>query len=48
MIDWRDPQLLSRFITERGKIVPRRVSGITAKNQHKPVDTGAPVGKEVW
>lgn len=34
-IDWRDPQLLSRFITERGKIVPRRVSGIAAKNQRK-------------
>ena len=34
-IDWRDPQLLSRFITERGKIVPRRVSGLTAKNQRK-------------
>lgn len=34
-IDWHDPQLLSRFITERGKIVPRRVSGVTAKNQRK-------------
>jgi len=34
-IDWRDPQLLARFITERGKIVPRRVSGVTAKNQRK-------------
>ena len=34
-IDWRDPQLLSRFITERGRIVPRRVSGVTAKNQRK-------------
>lgn len=34
-IDWRDPGLLSRFITERGKIVPRRVSGVTAKNQRK-------------
>ncbi len=32
-IDWRDPGLLSRFITERGKIVPRRVSGVCAKNQ---------------
>ena len=21
---------------------------ITGKNQHKPIDTGAPVGKEVW
>ena len=34
-IDWRDGPLLSRFITERGKIVPRRVSGVTAKNQRK-------------
>ena len=34
-IDWRDPQVLSRFITERGKIVPRRVSGVTAKNQRQ-------------
>ena len=24
------------------------LGGITAKNQHKPVDTGTPVGKEVW
>lgn len=34
-LDWRDPNLLSRFITERGKIVPRRVSGVSAKNQRK-------------
>jgi small subunit ribosomal protein S18 len=34
-IDWRDPNLLSRFITERGKVVPRRVSGVCAKNQRK-------------
>lgn len=34
-IDWREPQTLARFITERGKIVPRRVSGVTAKNQRK-------------
>ena len=24
------------------------LSGITRKNQHEPIDTGAPVGKEVW
>jgi antitoxin MazE len=24
------------------------LGGITAKNQHEPVDTGEPVGKEVW
>ncbi|MCC7382149.1 MAG: 30S ribosomal protein S18 [Deltaproteobacteria bacterium] len=34
-IDWRDPNLLARFITERGKIVPRRVSGVVAKNQRR-------------
>ncbi|MBI2374662.1 MAG: 30S ribosomal protein S18 [Deltaproteobacteria bacterium] len=34
-VDWRDPILLGRFISDRGKIVPRRVSGVTAKNQRK-------------
>lgn len=24
------------------------LGGITAKNLHKPIDTGAPVGKEIW
>ena len=24
------------------------LGGIKGKNQHKPIDTGAPVGKEVW
>jgi antitoxin MazE len=24
------------------------LGGITAKNQHKIVDTGEPIGKEVW
>ncbi len=24
------------------------LGGITAKNLHKPIGTGAPVGKEVW
>jgi len=24
------------------------LDGITAKNQHKPIDTGEPIGKEVW
>lgn len=34
-IDYKDEKLLRRFITERGKIVPRRISGTTAKNQRK-------------
>ena len=32
-ISYKDPGLLRYFITERGKIVPRRVSGICAKHQ---------------
>ncbi|MGK0361194.1 MAG: small subunit ribosomal protein S18 [Bradymonadia bacterium] len=35
VIDYKDPSALKYFITERGKIVPRRVSGLTAKNQRK-------------
>lgn len=34
-IDYRDPSVLKHFITERGKIVPRRISGLCAKNQRK-------------
>lgn len=35
VIDYKDPSTLKYFITERGKIVPRRVSGLCAKNQRK-------------
>lgn len=31
--DYKDPQTLKYFITERGKIVPRRVSGLSARQQ---------------
>jgi small subunit ribosomal protein S18 len=34
-VDYKDPQLLRYFITERGKIVPRRVSGACAKHQRE-------------
>ena len=34
-IDYKDPVLLRRFISERGKIVPRRISGLTAKHQRQ-------------
>ncbi len=34
-IDYKDPQLLKYFITERGKIIPRRISGTCAKHQRK-------------
>jgi small subunit ribosomal protein S18 len=32
-IDYKDPQMLRYFITDRGKIVPRRTSGLCAKHQ---------------
>ena len=34
-IDYKDVDLLKRFISERGKILPRRVTGTSAKNQRK-------------
>jgi small subunit ribosomal protein S18 len=33
VIDYKDPKLLKYFITERGKIIPRRISGACAKHQ---------------
>lgn len=35
LIDYKDPQLLKYFVTDRGKIVPRRISGNCAKHQRK-------------
>jgi small subunit ribosomal protein S18 len=32
-IDYRDERLLRRFVTERGKIIPRRISGSCAHHQ---------------
>jgi len=34
-IDFKDVELLKRFINERGKILPRRVTGTSAKWQRK-------------
>jgi small subunit ribosomal protein S18 len=34
-IDYKDPQSLRYFITDRGKIVPRRTSGLCAKHQRE-------------
>jgi len=31
--DYKDIKIIGRFVTERGRIVPRRLSGVTAKNQ---------------
>ena len=32
-IDYKDVQTLRRYITEKGKILPRRMSGVCAKHQ---------------
>ena len=32
-IEYNDVDLLRKFITERGKILPRRITGLTAKQQ---------------
>ena len=32
-IDYKDEKTLRRFINERGKIIPRRISGTSAKYQ---------------
>ena len=33
LIDYKNPQLLRGFITDRGKMVPRRISGTCARHQ---------------
>ncbi|EEX76111.1 ribosomal protein S18 [Selenomonas sputigena ATCC 35185] len=35
VIDYKDVAKLRRFITERGKILPRRISGNCAKHQRQ-------------
>lgn len=34
-IPYTSPQLMSRFITDTGKILPRKYTGFTAKQQRK-------------
>ena len=34
-INYKDPKSLRYFITERGKIIPRRISGTCAKHQRE-------------
>ena len=34
-IDYKDTRLLQRYISERGKIVPSRITAVSAKNQRK-------------
>ena len=32
-IDYKDVDLLKKFLTEQGKILPRRMTGLTARQQ---------------
>lgn len=34
-IDYKDPKLLQRFVSERGKIVPSRISAVSQKKQRE-------------
>ena len=34
-IDYKDPRLLQRFISEKGKIVPSRISAVSHKKQRE-------------
>ncbi len=35
LVDYKDEALLRRFLTERGKIVPSRITGACAPHQRK-------------
>ena len=35
VIDYKDIRLLSRYITEKGKIIPSRITGVSRKKQNE-------------
>lgn len=35
IIDWKDTRLLGRFISERGKIMPSRITAVSQKKQRE-------------
>jgi len=38
VIDYKNVALLSKFVSENGKILPRRITGTTAEQQRKVVN----------
>ena len=36
-VDYKDERMLRRFVTERGKVIPRRMSGTCARHQRSIV-----------
>ena len=39
--DYKDIDILKQFITETGKIIPARVTGVSASNQRKVTKSGS-------
>lgn len=37
VIDYKNTDVLNKFVTDRGKIIPRRISGVNAKHQRELV-----------
>ena len=35
LIDYKDTRLLSRYVTEKGKIIPSRITGVSRKKQRE-------------
>ncbi len=35
VIDWKDTRLLGRYISERGKMVPSRITAVSGKKQRE-------------
>ena len=35
VIDYKNLQLIQKYVNDRGKLVPRRISGVTAKEQRQ-------------
>ncbi len=35
VLDYKNPQMLKNFLTDRGKIVPARISGLSARQQRQ-------------
>ena len=34
-VDWKDPKLLKRYISERGKMTPSRITSVSQKKQRE-------------
>jgi small subunit ribosomal protein S18 len=45
-IDYKDEKLLRRFLTDRGKIIPRRMSGVCERHQ-RMLNTGIKRARQI-